>query len=96
MDETAHQRQWGFAANKSAATHCDPAAILQVVIVDEAHERTVGTDVLLGLLKGVQQVRGAGFCLLVMSATLDAAQFGRYFGYPKTFYIKVSSTTCRP
>ena len=57
--------------------------------MDEAHERTVGTDVLLGLLKGVQRDRGAGFRLLVMSATLDAAQFGSYFGSPKTFYIKV-------
>ena len=62
--------------------------MLQVVIVDEAHERTVGSDVLLGLLKGVQQRRGAGFRLLVMSATLDAAHFGQYFGNPQTLYIK--------
>ena len=68
---------------------------VQAVIVDEAHERTVGTDVLLGLLKGVQKGRGAGFRLLVMSATLDAAQFGRYFESPKTLYIKVRLPTLR-
>ena len=62
--------------------------MLQVVIVDEAHERTVGSDVLLGLLKGMQLRRGAAVRLLVMSATLDAAHFGQYFGNPKTFYIK--------
>ncbi len=67
--------------------------VLQVVIVDEAHERTVGSDVLLGLLKGVQQRRQAGFRLLVMSATLDAAQFGQYFGNPQTFYIKACVVT---
>jgi HrpA-like RNA helicase len=43
------------------------------VILDEAHERTVHTDVLLGLLKGVLERRpGGAFRLLVMSATLNA------------------------
>jgi hypothetical protein len=49
----------------------------KVVIVDEAHERTVATDVLLGLLKGVAARRGSSFKLIVMSATLDAGAFSR-------------------
>ncbi|KAG2440784.1 hypothetical protein HXX76_003640 [Chlamydomonas incerta] len=51
----------------------------RVVIIDEAHERTVHTDVLLGLIKGVQARRGDDFRLVVMSATLDAARFVDYF-----------------
>ena len=51
----------------------------QVVLVDEAHERTVQTDVLLGLLKGVVKKRGDDFRLIVMSATLDASKFVSYF-----------------
>jgi HrpA-like RNA helicase len=48
--------------------------------VDEAHERTVHTDVLLGLLKGVAARRGSGLRLVIMSATLDAGRFAGFFG----------------
>ncbi|KAG2496731.1 hypothetical protein HYH03_005143 [Edaphochlamys debaryana] len=58
----------------------DPAlSRYRVVIIDEAHERTVSTDVLLGLLKGVQALRGDDFRLVVMSATLDAGRFVDFF-----------------
>ena len=41
-----------------------------VVIVDEAHERTVDTDVVLGLLKRARKIRPQ-LRIIVMSATLD-------------------------
>ena len=49
-----------------------------VVILDEAHERTVSTDVLMGLLKEITAKR-KDLKLVVMSATLDAGKFQEYF-----------------
>jgi ATP-dependent RNA helicase DHX8/PRP22 len=59
-----------------------------VVILDEAHERTVSTDVLLGLLKAAREARKGDFRLLVMSATLDAAGFTRYFPESGAAYVE--------
>lgn len=50
-----------------------------VVILDEAHERTVMTDVLLGVLKLVL-LRRPELRLVVMSAGPDASRMQHYFG----------------
>ena len=56
----------------------DTMAAYSVIILDEAHERTIHTDVLFGLLKGICQ-RRKDLKLIVTSATLDADKFASYF-----------------
>lgn len=57
-----------------------------VIMLDEAHERTIATDVLFALLKKAVK-RRPDLRLIVTSATLDAEKFSNYFYSCPILYI---------
>ncbi|XP_076945708.1 pre-mRNA-splicing factor ATP-dependent RNA helicase DEAH1-like [Bidens hawaiensis] len=61
-------------------------ASYSVVMVDEAHERTLSTDILFGLVKDIARFR-PDLKLLISSATLDAEKFSDYFDSAPIFKI---------
>ncbi|CAJ1435695.1 unnamed protein product, partial [Effrenium voratum] len=64
----------------------DMVSKYSIIMLDEAHERTISTDVLFGLLKKAVKKRG-DLKLIVTSATLDAEKFSPYFFNSHIFTI---------
>ena len=52
---------------------------VDAVVIDEVHERGLETDLLLGMLREVHELRG-DLVLVAMSATLDAPRFAQLLG----------------
>lgn len=61
-------------------------ASYSVMIIDEAHERTLHTDILFGLVKDIARFR-PDLKLLISSATLDAEKFSEFFDNAPIFRI---------
>jgi pre-mRNA-splicing factor ATP-dependent RNA helicase DHX16 len=56
------------------------------MMIDEAHERTLHTDILFGLVKDIARFR-PDLKLLISSATLDADKFSRFFDDANIFIV---------
>lgn len=60
------------------------------IVIDEAHERTVLTDMLMGFLKEllIKRKDDSDFKVIIMSATLDAEKFSKFFFDCEILYVE--------
>ncbi len=55
---------------------------IRTVVLDEFHERSLNSDLILGMLRRIQQIVRDDLRVIVMSATLDAAELETFLGAP--------------
>ena len=75
------------------ANKADLSGEYQVIIIDEAHERNILTDILIGLLKTIVGLLPSGnkdfpLRLIVTSATINIEKFKNYFTTPPSFSLQ--------
>lgn len=58
-----------------------------LIIIDEAHERSLNTEIVLGILRSTL-LKWKDVKLLITSATIDANKFSTYFNFCPIFTIK--------
>ena len=71
-----------------------------IIMLDEAHERSLNTDILFGLLKKLVSTRYPALKLVITSATLESEKFSAYFGecpvyhvHGRTFPVQIAHAT---
>ncbi|CAF4466495.1 unnamed protein product [Rotaria sp. Silwood2] len=64
-------------------SHFNPTlSKVRVLIIDEAHERVLNTDIVVGIAKLLFNTRPHDFFVVISSATIDPTRFLEFFGRP--------------
>lgn len=66
-------------------------ASYSVMMIDEAHERSLHTDILLGLIKDVSRARD-DLKIIISSATMDSEKFSKFFDDAPILSVGIASS----